>query len=137
MAAEGPPKDPVMVALREWIFTRDDLTDRMQEFAMANCDEFDYIENPSDYEGAENKFAYTGLFHQYQGMFERELEVFLDSHGFTQDQFLQSCHYAEQMHRAEGATGVPMHHCVAALCDFNEFKCLMLDAKRTKVEGTA
>jgi hypothetical protein len=130
-SAEMASSSDMMEAVQEWMFN-DDFAQRMEQFALTNCDVFEYIADRSEFDDAENKLEYTNLYKTFQETFETEFEQFLTSKGWTLEQFVAAC-------RAEGSKGDDgnqMHGFILAMTEFNVFKSMMLDTKKGKVESS-
>ena len=120
-----------------WLFDDDGIGAQMEAYALANCDHFEYVPNPSDFDAAENKLFYTDFYTHFQEQFEGQIEAFLANHGWSVEAFLSRC----QEEAAKGDSGSEewgaVREVIVTLFDFNVFKSMMLDAKRKKVEGAA
>lgn len=124
-------KPPIMEALFNWIFVESDVVNRMEQFALNYCDQFEYIADESLFRDAENHISYTMLYEQYQALFDEELNQFVAAHGWTYEDFLQACHDADAQ---EERNSIGLHHWLKSMAEYEEFKLLMLQTKKSKVD---
>ena len=129
MSGETPS---VLEALQAWLFGDNDLIDRMEQFSNDRCDDFEYIADTSSFEKAENKLSYTPIYTDYQALFEKEIGTFLEEQKVSLEDFVAACE-AEAAKGGDGDVGV--HQWLIAMTEFNEFKTLMLSAKKKKMEA--
>ncbi len=121
----------LLEAMQQWLLIDNTVMDRLDAFAAAHVQYFDYVADPSQYSSTENKLHYTTIYNEFQALFEHELSVFLTQQGCDMQTFLQICAEEEQ----RNPDGVPLHHWLAAMSEYDEFKKFMLDHKRRSVEG--
>ena len=126
--------DELMRQMMFWIFADDSLAAQMENFATTYCPYFDYIPDRFDFENAENKLIYTNLYHQFQGMFEQQVDQWLASNGWTTPEFLEACHAEIENQKATGETGseqvAELYEMIVSLTDYSIFKIMMLDQRK-------
>lgn len=109
----------------------------MEEFAHNYCAYFDYIEDRTDFESAENKLIYTQIHQKFQESFEGELSTFLASLGWTADRFVEEYERELKLGEEGDSRWGSIYEIIVSLTDYAIFKVMMLDTRRKFPELTA
>jgi hypothetical protein len=109
--------------LEKWFFENDDFANKMEEFAMNNCDVFDV-------DSTEQKLEYTTVYNEFRALFEKELEGFVTSQGVTPQEFSQ----VAQKEATNSQDGDTPFKWIVATSDYEVFLQMMQDEKRKKME---
>ena len=122
--------ETILKETMDWFFANDAMASRMEEWAKSHCDVFEFKEDRSEYDSTENKLEYTKLYEEFAGMFESELTAFLQSKGWSLEQFVEACQKEENQ---EGGGFGTTAGFILAITEFTTFKSMMMDEKRKKV----
>ena len=117
------PEDGVLVMLEDFYYFEDPLTDRVEEWA--NQQDRAVLES---FGQEEHSLVQTALHEEYKALFETILTEFLQSQGFTVQQFYQAAAQEEESMQGKRKNGDTFSAVVMAASDFDEF-CEMVRSK--------
>lgn len=117
-----------VVSLLDGLLREEEFKVQLDNFCVGHCGTFE--------EAEENKFAYTPIFQEFQGMVEQYLEGRLVAEGVDLPAFMEQLPEYMNLPNAHYATGA-IFDVLLAFTDFAAFKDLMLQRKKTLMVGQA